>query len=69
MPLNYEIRVRGMLGEATLDALGLEAEVEPVDTVLHGPMRDQDELRDLLAHLQDMGLELLELRRIPARFQ
>jgi hypothetical protein len=67
MSLNYEIRVRGKVGEATVDALGLVAEVEPVDTVLHGPLRDQDELQHLLAQLQEMGLELLELRRIPAQ--
>jgi hypothetical protein len=69
MSLNYEIRVRGKLGEATVDALGMAAEFEPVETVLHGPMRDPDDLQHLLGRLQEMGLELLELRRIPAQLQ
>ena len=65
MPLNYEIRVRGRVGEHIADDLGLAAEVEPVETILRGPLRDQDDLHELLARLQDMGLELLEIRRLP----
>ena len=59
MPLNYEIRVRGRVGEHLADALGLAAEVEPVETVLRGPVRGQDDLHELLSHLQEMGLELV----------
>ncbi len=65
MTLNYEIRVRGRVGEHLADALGLAAEVEPVETILRGPMRDQDDLHAMLSRLQDMGLELLEIRRLP----
>jgi hypothetical protein len=65
MPLNYEIRVRGRVGEDLADALGLAAEVEPVETVLRGPVHGQEDLHELLAQLQDMGLELLEIRRLP----
>jgi hypothetical protein len=65
MALNYEIRVRGRLGDHLADALGLAAEVEPVETVLRGPVDDQDGLRDVLDRLQDLGVELVEVRRLP----
>jgi hypothetical protein len=65
MPLNYEIRVRGRVGEHLADALGLDAEVEPVETVLRGPVQGQDGLHELLAQLQEMGLELVEVRQLP----
>ena len=65
MALNYEIRVRGRVGENLADALGLAAEVEPVETVLRGPVAGQDDLHGILARLQDMGLELVEIRRLP----
>jgi hypothetical protein len=65
MPLNYEIRVRGRVGDHLADSLGLAAEVEPVETVLRGPVQGQDDLHEILAQLQEMGLELLEIRRLP----
>jgi hypothetical protein len=66
--LRYEIRIRGRVGQAVLDRFDrLETEVEPVETVLHGPVRDQAELQGLLRRLQGLGLELIEVRRLPAR--
>jgi hypothetical protein len=65
MPLNYEIRVRGRVGEQLADSLGLAAEVEPVETVLRGPVQGQADLHEILAQLQEMGLELLEIRQLP----
>jgi hypothetical protein len=64
--LNYEIRVRGRVGEHLADALGLAAEVEPVETVLRGPVGDQQGLHGILEQLQDLGLELVEVRQLPA---
>jgi hypothetical protein len=64
MSFNYEIRVRGRVGDDLADALGLAAEVEPVETVLRGPVGDQEELHEILDRLQDMGVELIELRRL-----
>jgi hypothetical protein len=66
MALNYEIRVRGRVGEYLADALGLAAEVEPIETVLRGRVAGQEHLHGILSSLQDMGLELVELRRLPA---
>ena len=48
----------------TFDAM--ESDVEPVETILHGPVRDQAELHGLLHRLQSLGLELIEVRRLPA---
>lgn len=67
MSLNYEIRVKGRVGEHLADALGLVAETEPVETVLRGPVTDQEGLHGILEHLQDLGLELVEVRQLPAR--
>jgi hypothetical protein len=47
----------------TFDAM--ESGVEPVETILHGPVRDQAELHGLLRRLQSLGLELIEVRRLP----
>lgn len=59
----YEIRVNGRLSEALAASLGLDADVHPVETTLHGELRDQVELHTLLDTLEALGLELVELRR------
>jgi len=61
----YEIRVAGTLPpEALLDFERLTASVEPVETVVHGPLRDQAALNGLLARLETFGVEVLEVRRL-----
>ena len=63
---SYEIRIRGRVSRALLDSFeGMSSELEPVETVLHGPVRDQAELYGLIGRIQALGLELVELRRIP----
>jgi len=60
----YEIRVAGILPpEALLDFERLTASVEPVETVVHGPLRDQAALNALLARLEMFGVEIREIRR------
>ena len=62
----YEIRVRGRVSDATLSPLeGMEADVAPTETVLHGPVADQAGLHGLLDRIQSLGLELIEVRRLP----
>jgi hypothetical protein len=39
--------------------------VEPVEPVLHGPVQDQAALYGLLDRIQVLGLELVEVRRLP----
>ncbi len=63
--LYYEIRVAGVLPpEALLDFERLSASVEPVETVLHGPLADQAALYGLLARLETFGVQVLEVRRV-----
>jgi hypothetical protein len=64
MALRYEIRLRGRVGDHLAAALGLEAEVEPERTVLSGSLTPLD-LQRLLARLQERGLEIVALRRLP----
>ncbi|HSK90108.1 MAG TPA: hypothetical protein VK875_02230 [Euzebyales bacterium] len=63
---HYEIRIRGRLSESLQTAFeGLSAAVEPVETVLHGPVRDQAELHGLIDRIQALGLQLVAVRRLP----
>jgi hypothetical protein len=50
-----------------LDFDRLTASVEPVETVLHGPLRDQAALNGLLARLERFGVQVLEVRRLYER--
>jgi hypothetical protein len=64
----YEIRVTGVLPpEALLDFDRLTASVEPVETVVHGPLQDQAALNGLLARLEAFGVEVIEVRRLNER--
>jgi hypothetical protein len=60
----YEIRVRGLLGDMLRGAFpGLRAQAHGTETVLTGPLADQAALYGLLAQLEALGLELLEVHR------
>ena len=62
----YEIRVRGRVSPIVLEGFeGMEAELAHVETLLHGPVRDQAELHGLLDRIKALGLELVEVRRLP----
>ena len=64
----YEIRIAGVLPpEALLDFERLTASVEPIETVVHGPLRDKAALNGLLVRLETFGVEILELRRLHER--
>jgi hypothetical protein len=66
-PVGYEIRVRVLLGGTLLGAFpGLRARADGTDgtdTVLTGPLPEQAALYGVLAQIEAIGLELLELRR------
>ena len=67
-PLWYEIWVRGHLGETMRSAFpALQAQPRGADTVLTGPLPDQAALYGVLAEIEALGLELLEVRRLPPR--
>jgi hypothetical protein len=62
----YEFRVRGHLGETVLSTFPeLQARARGPDTVLTGTLPDQAALHGVLAEFAWLGLELLELRRLP----
>jgi hypothetical protein len=65
-PLRYEVRVTGKLSEEELRSLeGLVARVEPAGTVLLADVVDRAALHGVLHRLRALGLELLEVRRLP----
>ena len=65
-PLVYQIRVRGQLGETMRSAFpALRAHAEDGDTVLTGVLADQAALYGVLAEAEGLGLELIEVRRLP----
>ena len=64
-PPTYQILVRGHLGTTTRRAFpGLQAETRDRDTLLRGPIADQAALHGVLAQIEALGLELLEVRRL-----
>jgi hypothetical protein len=65
-PQRYQIRVRGRLGETIRSAFpALRARVDGGDTVLTGVLADQAALYGVLAEAEALGLELIEVRRLP----
>ena len=67
MSIYYEIRVAGLLPPGVLlDFEELSASPQEAQTLLHGSLEDQKELRKLLDRLQIFGARLLELHRFRA---
>jgi hypothetical protein len=65
-PLVYQIRVRGRFSETMRSAFpALRARAEDGDTVLTGVMADQAALYGVLMEVEGLGLELIEVRRLP----
>ena len=64
---DYEIRIKGRLSDSVLAAFqGLTTAVQPVETVMYGPVQDEGALYGLLDRTQSLGLELVEIRQLPA---
>ena len=67
-PQNYRICVRGRLGKTICCAFpGLEARTRGNDTMLTGLLADQAALYGVLAEIEALGLELIEVHRLPPR--
>ena len=65
-PQRYRIRVRGRLGPTMRCAFpALQARASGGDTLLTGPLPDRAALYGVLAEIEVLGLELLEVRRLP----
>ena len=66
LPHRYRIRIRGRLGETMRSAFpAFQARASGGDTVLTGALHDQAALHGVLAEIEALGLELLEVRRLP----
>jgi len=64
--MSYQIRIRGRLGRTIRTAFSaLHAETDDGDTLLTGSLPDQAALHGVLAQIGALGLELLEVRRLP----
>ena len=63
----YAIRIKGRLGASALSAFPTVAsEVDGGDTVLTGWLEDRSAVFGVIAQLEALGLELLELRQLRA---
>ena len=61
----YMIRIRGRLGATALSAFPtMGSEVRGSETLLTGLLKDQSAMSGVLAQIEALGLELLELRRV-----
>jgi hypothetical protein len=62
----YTIRIRGRLGATALSAFPtMVSEQKAGETVLTGSLEDRSAVFGVLAQIEALGLELLELRHIP----
>ena len=62
----YEISVRGPIGPTLMHAFPTLAESRSgQDTLLVGSLRDQCALYGVIHQLEALGLQLLEIRRVP----
>jgi hypothetical protein len=69
-PVTYQIRIRGRLGRTTRAAFpALRAEEQGEDTLLAGILADQAALHGVLTMIEALGLELVEVRRLPRERQ
>lgn len=63
-PTHYVIRVRGVLSDRLLTAFPeLRSRSKRGDTELAGALPDQAALHGVLAQIEALGLELLDVRR------
>ena len=63
----YTIRIKGRLGATALSAFPtMKIELTGSETVLTGCLEDRSAVYGVLAQIEALGLELLELRQTPA---
>jgi hypothetical protein len=67
VPGLYTIRIRGRLGATALSAFPtMASELVGGETILTGLLEDRSALFGLIAQIEALGLELIELRQIQA---
>ena len=61
----YTIRIRGRLGATALSAFPtMGSEIRGGETVLTGSLEDSSAVYGVLAQIEALGLELIELRQV-----
>jgi hypothetical protein len=64
---SYEIRIRGHASDAlSVELPSFTVRATSAETVLYGRAVDQSALHGALDRLEELGLELLEVRRLPS---
>jgi hypothetical protein len=67
-PSLYIVRIRGQLGPTALSAFpSMVHELKGSETVLTGLLHDRSAVFGLVAEVEALGLELLELRQVQPR--
>jgi hypothetical protein len=70
LPGLYTFRIKGHLGATALSAFpSMASELKCGETVLTGGVEDRSALFGVLAQIEALGLELLEVRQVPAAWQ
>jgi hypothetical protein len=70
--IRYEILVEGVLDDtrsAWFESLDVSGDSDAGITTIAGPLPDQAALHGLLAKIRDLGIPLLEVRRIGSDFE
>ena len=63
----YLIRVEGVLPEKALeDFVNVTVNPGSVQTVLHGDLPDQSSLAGILDYLDELGVEIVEVLKVPS---
>ena len=62
---HYVIRVEGKLSKGFVSAFPALESREHAHTVLHGTLEDQAALSGVLAQLRTLGVDVVEVHRIP----
>jgi hypothetical protein len=64
-PTLYRLRISGPVPAVLVhDLAGINVTVEQAETILYGTLQDQSALFGLLVRIHDLGLQVLEVRRL-----
>jgi hypothetical protein len=61
----YEIRIEGRVDDSLIaEFADFKSSVRPAETVLRCKVRDPSDLHDILDKIQELGLELVDVRSL-----
>lgn len=69
----YEFRVNGLLSPSARDAVGdiceLVVRSTPPETIIYSVVADQGQLHGMLSFLENLGLHVVAVQRLPHRLE